>query len=123
MKRYLLLAALVAAGCSQKDVVVVYSPHGPDVLGDYETLFEEAHPEVDVQWLYMGSQEVYDRIRSEAANPQADIWFGGPDTIFARGAAEGLLQAYKPAWADKLPEESQNADQGKENKEWLNTLE
>ncbi len=69
------------------------------------------HPEIDVRWLDMGSQEVYDRIRSEAANPQADIWFGGPDTIFARGAAEGLLQAYRPEWADSLPAESQDADQ------------
>lgn len=59
----------------------------------------------------MGSQEVYDRIRSEAANPQADIWFGGPDTIFARGAAEGLLQPYRPEWADSVRAESQRGDQ------------
>ena len=50
----------------------------------------------------MGSQEVYDRLRSEKANPQADVWFGGPDTIFARAAREGLLQAYRPSWADAI---------------------
>ncbi len=55
--------------------------------------FERAHPDVDVRWLDMGSQEVYDRVRSEKANPQADVWFGGPDTIFSRGAKEGLLAA------------------------------
>jgi iron(III) transport system substrate-binding protein len=53
----------------------------------------------------MGSQDVYDRIRSEAANPQADVWFGGPDTIFARGAAEGLLAPHRPPWAEALAEE------------------
>ena len=52
-----------------------------------------------------GSQDVYDRVRSEAANPQADVWFGGPDTIFARGAAEGLLAPHRPPWADALTPE------------------
>jgi iron(III) transport system substrate-binding protein len=67
-----------------------------------EKEFERAHPEIDVRWLDMGSQEVYDRLRSEKANPQADVWYGGPDTIFARGAREGLLQAFRPEWADAL---------------------
>ena len=53
-----------------------------------EKTYEAAHPDVDVRWLDMGSQEVYDRVRSEKANPQADVWFGGPNTIFARGARE-----------------------------------
>src|SRR5690349_23165315 len=35
-----------------------------------ERRFEQLHPEVDVRWLDMGSQEVYDRLRSERANPQ-----------------------------------------------------
>ena len=73
--------------------LVLYSPHGRDLLGLVEKEFERAHPEVDVRWLDMGSQEVYDRLRSEKANPQADVWYGGPDTIFARGAREGLLAA------------------------------
>lgn len=54
----------------------------------------------------MGSQDVYDRIRSEVANPQADIWYGGPDTIFLRGVDDGLLAAYRPAWADAVPADS-----------------
>jgi len=54
----------------------------------------------------MGSQEVYDRVRSEKANPQADVWYGGPDTIFARGARDGLLEAYRPSWAAAIPPEA-----------------
>ena len=57
----------------------------------------------------MGSQEVYDRIRSEKANPQADVWFGGPNTIFARGARDGLLAPYRPSWAGAIPAESRAA--------------
>jgi iron(III) transport system substrate-binding protein len=67
-----------------------------------ERAFEERSPDVDVRWLDMGSQEVYDRIRSERANAQADIWYGGPATILARGAREGLMEPYRPSWAEVL---------------------
>ncbi len=100
-------AALVACGDSRTPVVL-YSPHGRDLLSLVETTYEASHPTIDVRWLDMGSQEVFDRIRSERANPQADVWFGGPDTIFGRGAQEGLLQPYRPAWADAVPEDSRN---------------
>jgi len=102
----LLLAALAAStGCGGdgRTPVVVYSPHGRDLLELVERTYEAANPGVDVRWLDMGSQEVYDRLRSERANPQADLWFGGPDTIFARAAADGLLAPYRPSWADALP--------------------
>ena len=86
--------------------MVLYSPHGRDLLGLVEKTYEGKHPDVDVRWLDMGSQEVYDRVRSEKANPQADVWFGGPNTIFARGVRDGLLEPYRPSWAAAIPPES-----------------
>ena len=61
----------------------------------------KAHPDVDVQWVDMGSQDVLDRLRSERTNPQADVWFGAPAETFARAANEGLLEAYRPSWASR----------------------
>ncbi len=96
--------ALLATSCGDgRQPLTVYSPHGSDLLSLVEKAYEAKHPEIDVRWLDMGSQEVYDRIRSEAANPQADVWYGGPQTIFIRGAEEGLLMPYRPAWADAIP--------------------
>ncbi len=104
-----LLAAAALGGCGDsRTPVVLYSPHGRDLLSLVETTYEASHPGIDVRWLDMGSQEVFDRIRSEKANPQADVWFGGPDTIFGRGAREGLLQPYRPAWADAVPADSRD---------------
>ena len=80
----------------------MYSPHGPDQLGLLEKAFEASHPDIDVRWLDMGSQEVFDRLRSERANPQADVWFGGPTTIFDRGVTDSLLSPYRPSWADQV---------------------
>ena len=102
----LLLLACAACRGDKRTPLVLYSPHGRDLLTLLEKTYEAAHPDVDVRWLDMGSQEVYDRIRSEQANPQADLWFGGPDTIFARGAREGLLEPYRPSWAAAIPAEA-----------------
>lgn len=96
-----------SAACSDgRTPVMVYSPHGRDLLRLFEEAFEARHPDKDVRWLDMGSQEVYDRVRSERANPQCDVWFGGPEAIFARAAREGLLAAHRPSWADALPPSS-----------------
>lgn len=101
----LLAVGALSGGCGGdgRTPVVVYSPHGRDLLELVERTYEAANPQIDVRWLDMGSQEVYDRLRSERANPQADLWFGGPDTIFARAAADGLLAPYRPSWAEALP--------------------
>ncbi len=92
----------LAAGCGGdgRTPVVVYSPHGRDQLKLLEDAFEARRPDVDVRWLDMGSQEVLDRLRFERSNVQADVWFGGPTTIFDRGVADTLLQPYRPVWAD-----------------------
>jgi iron(III) transport system substrate-binding protein len=78
---------------------VLYSPHGRDQLELLERDFEQRHPDIDIRWLDMGSQEVLDRIRSERPNPQADVWFGGPTTLFDRGIQDSLLASYRPVWA------------------------
>jgi iron(III) transport system substrate-binding protein len=111
--RRLALATLtLAAACSGGDgrtVLTIYSPHGKELLEYYEKGFESSHPTIDVQWVDMGSQEVLDRLRAEKANPQADLWFGAPSEIFGRAADEGLLDAYTPTWADKVPAEAKDA--------------
>lgn len=112
--RYGLLATLIGvavscAGGDKRTPLVIYSPHGKDLLQYYEQEFEKTHPAVDVQWVDMGSQDVLDRLRSERANPQADVWFGAPSETFARAANEGLLEPYRPSWAAQMPDEAHDA--------------
>ena len=95
----LCLLVLVACGRDARTPVVVYSPHGRDQLKLLETAFERRRPDIDIKWLDMGSQEILDRLRFERVNPQADVWFGGPTTIFDRGVADSLLAPYTPSWA------------------------
>jgi len=103
--------AMGSAGCGESgDVLTVYSPHGPEQLEIFEKRFEALHPEVDLQWVDMGSQEVLDRVRSERANPQADVWYGGPEVFFSRAAEEGLLELYRPPWRDSVLPEARGAN-------------
>jgi iron(III) transport system substrate-binding protein len=107
----LLAALLIVTGCGGKARVpiVVYSPHGKELLAEFERRYEAAHPDHDVQWLDMGSQDAYDRIRTERQNPQADVWWGAPMTTFEKAAKEGLLERYVPAWDSAVPPEFKSA--------------
>src|SRR5690606_17310031 len=108
-----LTISVLASACGAGDgrtPLIVYSPHGRDMLEAFEQRFEALHPGVDVQWIDMGSQEVLDRLRSEKANPQADVWWGAPSAMFEDAAAEGLLEAYTPSWADALPADAKDAE-------------
>jgi iron(III) transport system substrate-binding protein len=87
-------------GCGDgRTPLVIYSPHGRDLLSLSERIFEAANPDVDVRWLDMGSQDVLDRVRSERSNPQGDVWFGGPSVLLQRAAQDSLLAPYRPSWA------------------------
>ena len=115
LRRTAIAAVFAAAVCScgkgdTRTVLTVYSPHAKDLLSYYEQEFERAHPEIDVQWVDLGSQDIMDRVRSERANPQADVWFGAPAEIFSRAAAESLLTAYTPTWANAVDSAARSPD-------------
>jgi iron(III) transport system substrate-binding protein len=95
----LLLLAALSCGSSGKKPVVVYSAHGRDILIQFERAFEEANPDVDVSTVYMGAQEIAERIRAERGNPQAAVWWGGDSTSMDAAAKEGLLLPYAPSYA------------------------
>ncbi|WP_412067064.1 extracellular solute-binding protein [Rubrivirga sp. IMCC43871] len=107
-----LVAALTVSACGGdgRTPLLVYSPHGKEMLRAYEEAFEAENPTVDVQWIDLGSQEVYDRIAGERANPQASVWWGAPQTLFMRAAADSLLQPFVPSWADAVPATAKDAD-------------
>jgi len=101
MKRSLIpFLGIILAGCSTgaRNEIVVYSPHGKEMLSAFARSYEQLHPGDVVHWLDMGSQDAFDRVRTERENPQADIWWGGPMTTFARAEHEGLLEPYTPTW-------------------------
>ena len=72
------------------------------MLRDFVARYKAVHPDVDVQFLDMGSREVLERLRAERNRPQADLWWGASHMTFQTAADENLLAPYRPTWADKV---------------------
>jgi len=88
--------------------LLVYTPHGQDLLRDFVSRYKQKYPESDVQFLDMGSRQILERVRVEKNRPQADLWWGAADTTFQIAAEENLLAEFRPSWADKVPESARD---------------
>jgi len=100
------VSLLLFATCKKdsRPSLLIYSPHGTELLEAMKVRFEEKHPGIVVRYLDLSSQEIYDRVKLERANVQADIWWGASAITFSKAAEEGLFEHYKPTWAEHIPE-------------------
>jgi iron(III) transport system substrate-binding protein len=56
--------------------------------------FNKLYPGLQINWVRLSSGEALTRLRNEAANPQFDVWWGGPIDSYIAAANEGLLEPY-----------------------------
>ena len=68
--------------------LLIYTPHGQDLLRDLVARYRAQHKDVDVQFLDMGAREILERVRAERNRPQADLWWGAAHTLFKPPAEE-----------------------------------
>lgn len=94
----LLSSSLSAQELEEK--VVVYSTHGEDMLELVADAFTE-ETGVKVDFINLKGA-LADRIRAEKANPQSDVMYGAPSSVFLELKGEGLFEAFQPSWADKI---------------------
>jgi iron(III) transport system substrate-binding protein len=112
----LLLSCRPGGGNSNR--LLIYTPHGQDLLKDFIGRYKERYKDADVQFLDMGSRQILERVRVERNRPQADLWWGASHTTFQTAADENLLAEFRPTWADKTP-----ADARDPNDRWYGTYE
>src|SRR5215213_7933818 len=96
-------------GASGSRRLLIYTPHGQDLLKDFIARYKQQYPDADVQFLDMGSRQILERVGVERNRPQADLWWGASHTTFQTAADEDLLLEYRPTWADKVPASSRDA--------------
>ena len=82
-----------------KQVLHLYTAYDADQAQVYIEAFEASHPDISVEWVRLSSGQVLARIRAEAANPQASLWFGGSNTSHIAAAQDGLLAPNKESIA------------------------
>lgn len=99
-----------SAGGSGSGTVTVYTSRPKAITEGIVKKFEAEHPEIKLNLLTLGAQEVADRVRAEAGKPQADVWWGGTSQQFDQGVTAGLLEPFKQDVVDRVPEKYRGKD-------------
>src|SRR5437879_13793162 len=65
----LIFCVALMTGCrssnqNRQHKLLIYTPHGQDMLRDFVARYKQVHAEVEVQFLDMDSREVLERIRA-----------------------------------------------------------
>lgn len=90
-------SASASASAAMEDTLVIYSTHPEDLLESIANQFT-AKTGVKVEFINLKG-ELADRVRSEKANPQADIMFGGDTATYMVLDGEGCFAESTPSWA------------------------
>jgi len=98
----------VAATPSGK--LVIYTGRDEAMVQKVIDQFNEKYPDIEVEFLTMGAQQILERLRGEKANPQADFWWGGTQSALIVGADEDLLHSWKPSFIDSIDAAHKDAD-------------
>lgn len=89
-----LFVVLVTFSAGAK-TLTIYSAHGDDVYGPIVAAFEAANPDTTVNVIVGNTGALYQRVRAEAANPAADVQWGGAIQSYATFA--DLYERYQGA--------------------------
>lgn len=108
----LAVTSLAFGAARAEEVVTIYSADGlkDGDVSWYGTQFDAFTKAtgIKVQYIEAGSGGVVQRVAKEQTNPQADVLVTLPPFI-QKAVADGLIQPYTPAGADKIPAGSKDA--------------
>jgi len=83
-----------------EEKVVVYSTHGESML---EMVADAFQKETGVKVDYINLKgALADRVRAEKANPQSDVMYGAPSSVYLELKEEGLFEGFTPSWGNKI---------------------
>lgn len=91
-----------SGGKEESGKLVIYTARDQGVVDKVVGMFNEKYPDVQVEVLTMGAQQILERVRGEKANAQADFWWGGTQSALMVAANEDLLAPFKPSFDDSI---------------------
>jgi len=114
MKRLMLAVALAAPGfAAAQGNLVVYCAVQEEWCRPMVSAFEKKTG-IKVAMTRKSSGEIYAQVKAEAANPRADIWWGGTGDPHLQAAEEGLTVEYRSPMLKELhPWAVKQAEQAK----------
>ena len=88
--------------------LVIYSPHDPNPLEAGVSMFMDAYPNINVEFLSIPTGEAIQRIAAESENPQCDVlWGGGADTLAGQ---TDLFQPFVSVYDDVIGDAYKDAN-------------
>lgn len=91
-----------------EDKLVIYSTHPEDMLEVIADGFTEKTG-IQVDFINLKG-ELADRVRAEKDNPQADIMYGGPSSLYITMADDGIFESIETTWFNELDDDFKDAD-------------
>ena len=88
---FTLAAAAASTSAGAQGQVTVYCSILEELCRDGAALFER-NTGTKVAMVRKSTGETYAQLKAEAANPRADVWWGGPGESHLQAAEEGLLE-------------------------------
>lgn len=91
--------------------LIIYTGRDEGMVEEIIAKFNEKYPDITVEFMTMGAQQILERARGEKANPQGDFWWGGTQSAMMVAADEDLLLPWTPSFEsaiDPLHRDAQN---------------
>lgn len=103
--------ALVLGGAlaARAETITVYTSYEEDELAAFLKLAKKDLPGIDVNVLRLSTGDLAARIIAEGANPQHDVIWGWAVTNMVDPRMLALMEPYRPAGLDKVPERFRDA--------------
>ncbi len=112
LKKALALATLTAAmGAQAQTELTVYTAVEAEDLAKYAERFNEAHPDIKINWVRDSTGVITARLLAEKENPQADVVWGLAGTSLLLLKNEGMLAPYAPEGLDALSPKFRDSDE------------
>lgn len=90
--------------------LVIYTARDQTIVDRIEEKFNEKYPDIQIEVLTMGAQQILERVRGEKANPQADFWWGGTQAALMTAAEEDLLEPFTPSFDEFIADEHKDPE-------------
>lgn len=90
--------------------LIIYTARDQTVVDKVLEMFNEKYPDIQVDVLTMGAQEIMERVRGEKSNPGGDFWWGGTQSAFMQAADEDLLESFTPSFDEAIEAEHKDPE-------------
>ena len=94
-----------ADAASKKQTVTVYTALQAEQLPVYEKAFEDANPNIEIEWVRDTAANITRKLVDEKSDPKADVVWGLNASFLIQADKAGALDHYRPTGFDQIKDD------------------